>query len=98
VPNASRLLDWSAQSRRDLLRLDSYYAQFGQITADRVMAAIRRAPLSIERFPLSGRAWEKRQGVRLKPLKTYPLTIVYRLRRANIQVIRVIEQHREYFN
>ena len=98
MPNASRSLEWSAQSRRDLLRLENHYAQFGQITADRVMAAIKRAALSIERFPLSGRAWEKRQGVRLKPLKAYPLTIVYRPRRRDIQVIRVMEQHREYFN
>lgn len=98
MPSTSRSLEWSAQSRRDLLRLETYYAQFGQVTADRVIAALKRAARSIERFPLSGRAWEKKPGVRLKPLKSYPLTIVYKVRLSNVQVVRVMEQHREYFN
>ena len=38
--NASRPLDWSARSRRDLLLIDAFYAQFGSPTAMRVVAAI----------------------------------------------------------
>jgi plasmid stabilization system protein ParE len=39
-----------------------------------------------------------RRGTRHKVIGKYPYTVVYRVKRDGIQVVRVLHQRREYFN
>jgi toxin ParE1/3/4 len=95
--NASRPLNWSARSRRDLLLIDAFYAQFGLPTAIRVIAAILNAAMTLEQHPRIGLRG-KRPGTRHQVVAEYPYIIVYRVRRNSVQIARVLHQMRRYFN
>ena len=95
--NASKPLDWSARSRRDLLLIDAFYAQFGSPTAVRVVAAIFDAAMALEQHPRIG-VRGKRPGTRHQLVAEYPYIIVYRVRRNSVQIVRVLHQLRRYFN
>jgi len=95
--SASSPLDWSARSRRDLLLIDAFYAQFGSATAARVVSAILEAAIALERQPYMG-VRGKRRGTRHRLVGDYPYTIVYRVRRNSVQIVRVLHQMRRYFN
>lgn len=84
-------------SRRDLIAIDDYYAQFSLQTAENVLKAIFRAANSLERYPLAGTRG-KWPGTRHRIIKTYPYTIVYRVKPKSVQVLRVLHQSRKYFN
>jgi plasmid stabilization system protein ParE len=94
--SASKPLEWSARSRRDLLLIDAFYAQFSETTASRVVSAILEAAAVLEQHPLIG-ARGKRPRTRHQLVPDYPYTIVYRVRRNAIQVVRVLHQMRRYF-
>ena len=90
-------LDWTPWSRRDLIAIDDYYALFGQQTAAHVLEAIFRAANDLERYPLAGTRG-KWPGTRHKIIKSYPYTIVYRVKPKSMQVLRVLHQSRKYFS
>ena len=95
--NASRPLDWSARSRRDLLLIDAFYAQFGAPTVMRVVASILAAAMTLEQHPRIG-VRGKRPGTRHRLVAEYPYIIVYRDRPNAVQIVRVLHQMRRYFN
>ena len=90
-------LSWTFRAARDLLFLDGYYAEFGQRTADRVTAAVLAAARYLEEYPRIG-VRGRRRGTRHRAVSGYPYTIVYRLRRKDVQILRVLHQSRRYFN
>jgi toxin ParE1/3/4 len=94
--NASRPLDWSARSRRDLLLIDAFYAQFGSSTALRVIAAIVDAAMTLAQHSRIG-IRGKRPGTRHLMVAEYPYIVVYRVRRNSVQIVRVLHQKRRYF-
>jgi plasmid stabilization system protein ParE len=95
--SASKPLDWSARSLRDLLLIDAFYAQFGVATAVRVVSAILEAAKALEQQPRIGVRGNHR-GTRHQVVEDYPDTIVYRVRRSSVQIVRVLHQMRRYFN
>jgi len=99
VPGAgeNKPLEWSARSLRDLLLIQAFYSQFGAATAERVASAILDAASLLERHPRIG-ARGKRPGTRHKLVANYPYTIVYRVKRNSVQIIRVLHQMLRYFN
>ena len=95
--NASRPLEWSARSRRDLLLIDAFYTRFSAPTALRVVAAILDAAAALEQHPRIG-VRGKRPRTRHRLVTEYPYIIVYRVRRNSVQIVRVLHQMRRYFN
>ena len=90
-------LRWTLRAARDLLFIERYYADFSQGAANRVAAAILAAVLYLEEFPRIG-VRGRREGTRHRIVTGYPYTIVYRLRRTEVQILRVLHQSRRYFN
>jgi toxin ParE1/3/4 len=96
VAGAPRRLDWSAGAQGDLLAIDAWYARFGEASAERVVRSIVEAANGLTQFPLSGPEGI-RPGTRHKVTGPYPYTIVYRVTRSTVRVIRVLHQRRVYF-
>lgn len=90
-------LRWTYRAGRDLLIIERYYADFGQRTADRFVAAALAAARYLEEYPRIG-VRGRRRGTRHRVVNGYPYTIVYRLRRKDVQILRVLHQSRRYFN
>jgi plasmid stabilization system protein ParE len=80
-----------------LLFIERYYAEFGQATADRVIGSILAAARLLEMYPHIGTRG-KRPRTRHRMVSGYPYTIVYRIRRIEVQVVRVLHQSKRYFN
>jgi len=78
-----------------LLAIENFYADFSQITADRVIAEIRRSALRLETFPAIGRPGQVR-GTRELVISSYPFTLVYRIVGSRVRVGRVLHQHQKY--
>jgi toxin ParE1/3/4 len=95
--SASRRLSLSPRAIRDIVAIDAHYAQFSLATADRVLATVKAAANAVCRNPWIG-SEGVRNGTRHKVVGKYPYTIVYRVRRDRIQVVRVLNQRRQYFN
>lgn len=95
--SAARRLSLSPRAIRDIVAIEAYYAKFGLATADRVIASIKTAVDGLLFAPLIGSEGIRR-GTRHKVICKYPYTVVYRVKRDGIQVVRVLHQRREYFN
>jgi toxin ParE1/3/4 len=95
--SAARRLSLSPRAIRDIVAIEAHYAQFGLVTADRVVATIKAAVDAVLLTPLIG-SEGIRLGTRHKVIGRYPYTIVYRVKGNGIQVVRVLHQRREYFN
>ena len=95
--SAARPLSLSPRAIRDIAAIDAYYTQFGLATANRVVATIKAAAESVRLNPLIGTEGI-RKGTRHKVIGRYPYTIVYRVHRDRIQIVRVLHRRREYFN
>jgi plasmid stabilization system protein ParE len=95
--STARRLSLSPRAIRDIAAIEAHYSQFGLATADRVVASIRAALDDVLSTPLIGTEGI-RQGTRHKVVGKYPYTIVYRVKRKAIQVVRVLHQRRAYFN
>jgi plasmid stabilization system protein ParE len=95
--SATRRLSLSPRAIRDIVAIEAHYAQFSLVTADRVLADIKASADSVRLNPLIGTEGI-RHGTRHKLLGKYPYTIIYRVHRNAIQVVRVLHQRREYFN
>ena len=54
--SVSKWLEWTPRAGRDLLAIESFYAEQSQATADRVMGEIRHYAIQLETFPQIGRA------------------------------------------
>jgi plasmid stabilization system protein ParE len=52
---ASKRLEWSPRAGRDLLAIETFCAGYSQVTANRVIAEIRRNALLLETHPQIGR-------------------------------------------
>jgi toxin ParE1/3/4 len=92
---ARKRLEWSPRAGSDLLAIESFYADFSQVTADRVIAEIRRIALRLETYPAIGRPGQVR-GTRELVISSYPFTLVYRITGSRIRVGRVLHQHQKY--
>lgn len=90
-------LRWTLRATSDLLSIERYYAEFGQATADRVVSAILGAARYLEAYPRIG-VRGRRPGTRHRIVSDYPYTIVYRVRRPDVQILRVLHQSQRYFN
>jgi plasmid stabilization system protein ParE len=44
-------LEWSPRAGRDLAAIEAFYAEYSQVTADRVIVEIRRRALQLETYP-----------------------------------------------
>ncbi|MGH8633290.1 MAG: type II toxin-antitoxin system RelE/ParE family toxin [Burkholderiales bacterium] len=95
--SATKRLRLSPRAIRDIAAIEAHFAQFSLATADRVLAAIKAAAEAVCRNPLIGPEGV-RKGTRHKVVGKCPYTIVYRLSRDSIQVVRVLHQRRQYFN
>ena len=95
--SAARRLSLSPRALRDIAAIEAYYAQFGLVAADRVLATIKAAADGVRLNPLIGTE-DIRTGTRHKVIGRYPYTIVYRVHHNGIQVVRVLHQRRQYFN
>jgi toxin ParE1/3/4 len=93
--SARKRLEWSPRAGSDLLAIESFYADFSQITADRIMAEIRRSALRLETYPAIGRPGQLR-GTRELVIASYPFTLVYRIVGFRVRIGRVLHQHQKY--
>jgi plasmid stabilization system protein ParE len=50
---ANKRLEWSPRAGRDLLAIEAFYAEYSQVTTNRVMAEIRRNALLLETHALT---------------------------------------------
>ena len=91
----SKRLEWSARAARDLLAIEEFYAKYSQLTADRVIAEIRRKAQELQRFPYIGRHGQVLRTRELVILK-YPFNLVYRIVGDRVRIGRVLHQHQEY--
>ena len=92
---ARKRLEWSPRAGSDLLAIDDFYADFSQITADRVIAEIRRSALRLETYPAIGRPGQV-SGTRELVIASYPFTLVYRIVGSRVHIGRVLHQHQKY--
>ena len=92
---ARKRLEWSSRAGSDLLAIESFYADFSQVTADRVIAEIRRNALRLESYPAIGRPGQVR-GTRELVISSYPFTLVYRITGSRVRIGRVLHQHQKY--
>ena len=92
---ARKRLEWSPRAGSDFLAIENFYADFSQITADRVIAEIRRSALRLETFPAIGRPGQVR-GTRELVISSYPFTLVYLIVGSRVRVGRVLHQHQKY--
>ncbi|MGH8701591.1 MAG: type II toxin-antitoxin system RelE/ParE family toxin [Burkholderiales bacterium] len=92
---AKKRLEWAPRAGRDLLAIEDFYADFSQITADRVISEIRRSALRLETYPAIGRPGQVR-GTRELVITSYPFILVYRVTGSRVRVGRVLHQHQKY--
>ena len=90
-------LEWTSLAGRDLLSIEAHYAEYSQITAGRVLSAIKSSATILEYSPLIGVSG-KRPGTRHEVISKYPFIIVYRVKPKTVQILRILHQRRKYFN
>lgn len=95
---AKRPLEWSHKGRSDLASIEAYYAEHASIhVAREAGAAILKAGETLAATPELYREGIKK-GTREYVMRTFPYTLVFRIRPKCIQVVRVMHQARKYFN
>jgi addiction module RelE/StbE family toxin len=92
---ANKRLEWSPRAGRDLLAIEAFYAEYSQVTANRVMAEIRRNALLLETHPQIGRRGQV-SGTRELVIIKYPFLLVYRIVGRRVRIGRVLHQHQKY--
>ena len=92
---ARKRLEWSPRAGSDLLAIEDFYSGYSQVTADRVMAEIRRTALQLETYPAIGRRGQV-PSTRELAIVRYPFTLVYRIIGSRVRVGRVLHQHQKY--
>lgn len=92
---AGKRLEWSPRAGRDLLAIEDSYAGFSQITANRVIAEIRRSALRLKTLPAIGRLGQVR-GTRELVISSYPFTLIYRITGSSVRIGRVLHQRQKY--
>ena len=92
---ARKRLEWSPRAGSDLLAIENFYADFRQITAERVMAEIRQTALRLETYPAIGRPGQV-PGTRELVIASHPFTLVYRIVGSRVRIGRVLHQHQKY--
>lgn len=92
---ASKRLEWSPRAARDLLSIESFYAEYSQATADRVIAEIRRSAIRLETCPQIGRRGQV-SGTRELVINRYPFLLVYRIVGRRVRIGRILHQHQKY--
>lgn len=88
-------LEWSRRAAEQLLEIENYIAQDDPMVAASVVDRIIATTAKLSVFPLAGRAGRLR-GTRELVTTHYPYTIIYRVRRATVQIIRVVHQARKF--
>lgn len=88
-------LEWSRRAAEQLLEIENYIAQDDPIVAAAVVDRIFATAARLSVFPLAGRAGRLR-GTRELVITRYPYTIIYRVRRTIVQIIRVVLQARKF--
>lgn len=72
-----------------------FYANYSQVTADKVVAEIRRKAAQLEGFPYLGRTGQVRRTRELV-IPKYPFALVYRIIGNRVRIGRVLHQHQKY--
>lgn len=88
-------LEWSRRAAGQLLEIENYIAQDDPIVAATVVDRIIATAAKLSTFPLAGRTGRLR-GTRELVITRYPYTIIYRVRRTAVQIIRVVHQARKF--
>lgn len=98
MPSAiSKRLEWTRRARGDLDTIFAYYAEVAPAAiAEQSIAAIRAQARKICLNPELYR--HGKRGTRECVMQRFPYTVVYRVRRDSIEILRVLHQARGYFN
>jgi toxin ParE1/3/4 len=89
------LVIWAPQSIADLQDIWDYIAEDNPRAATELVGAVRAKAEYLSRYPRLGRAGRGKQ-VRYVPVIGTPYFIVYRLSKANIEVLRVVHGARDW--
>ncbi len=94
-PRQRKPLLWSRRAARDLLDIDQYVAREDVAAATRVVSHILRQARLLETEPLLGKrrfAGSHRELV----LNRYPFSVIYRITRGTVIIVRVLHQRRQF--
>jgi toxin ParE1/3/4 len=94
-PRVKKQLEWSACSGRDLLTIDAYISADNPVAAVQVVDYIISQAEQLTRFPLLGRI-PKPGAPRELIFTRYPYSLIYRITRTKIRIVRVLHQSRLY--
>jgi plasmid stabilization system protein ParE len=96
LPARSRKrLEWSARAGRDLFDAWTYISEDSFAAADAVEQRIITAAERLLRYPALGRRGRV-AGTRELPVARTSFTIIYRVRRRTLSVVRVLHQRLKY--
>ena len=87
--------EWSARSGLDLLAIDAHISGDNPVAAEQVTDYIIAQAELLTRFPLMGRI-PKPGAPRELIFTRYPYSLIYRVTRSKIRIVRVIHQSRLY--
>ncbi|MDP2823405.1 MAG: type II toxin-antitoxin system RelE/ParE family toxin [Sulfuritalea sp.] len=98
MPNAiSKRLEWTRRARGDLDTIFAYYAEVAPAAiAEQSIDAIRAQARKICRNPELYRRGKR--GTRECVMQRFPYTVVYRIHRDSVEILRVLHQARSYFS
>ena len=86
---------WSPEAEQDLIEISSYWAREASVeVADDQLRGIDRACERLEEWPYSSRARDELVAG-LRSLVVYPNVIFYRVRANDVEIVRVIDGHRD---
>ena len=88
-------LVWTSPARRDLSAQVQYLAGRNPAVARRVRDAIREAVARLIDYPYRGRPG-KVEGTRELVIAGYPYIVVYRVREARLEVLRVLHTAQDW--
>lgn len=89
------ILTWTRPAESDLIDILDYIGDGDPAAALAIIDRIEAAPLPLTEFPLSGREGSV-PGARELPIPGLPFLIIYRVRNATIEVLRVLHGARQW--
>lgn len=95
---AVKPLEITRLARQEIRHLTEYYAEFASPeVARRAESAVFAALSKIKQAPQSYREGAK-AGTREYVMRSFPYTVVFRIKPQAVQILRVLHQARQYFN
>lgn len=88
-------LNWTAPALADLRRINSWLLEHRSADlAARTLAGIRERALFLEQFPHGGRP--ERDGTRVLRVSGTPFLLLYRLRNASVEILRIRHEREDW--